>query len=122
MYKRRQVSAIVLLMIMLVLPATGQTRNTDSIQEGGLRPTMRAIFQALTTVIPLSLSGETFEDVANRQSLHDALLALSKHAMQLTKHGQNAPAGFNFLRRSLRRDAQKVFELFESESTVQDKK
>lgn len=108
----RQVSVIAALMIMLVLPVPVQTRNTGSTPEGGLRPTMRAIFQALTTVIPLSLSGQRFRDSANRQRLHDALQALSHHAMKLTQHGQEAPASFNFLRHSLRDDAQKAFELF----------
>jgi hypothetical protein len=111
----RQVAVTTSLLIMLALPATAQTRHTDSAPEDGLRPTMRAIFQALTTVVPLSLSGDTFQDATNRQRLHDALQALSNQAIQLSQHGQNAPADFDFLRRSLRDDAQKAFELFESE-------
>jgi len=100
---------------MLALLATAQTRHTDTAQEGGFRPTMRTIFRALTTVVPLSLSGETFQDAANRQRLHDALQALSNQAMHLSQHGQDVPADFDFLRRSLRDDAQKAFELFDSE-------
>jgi hypothetical protein len=115
MEKWRQVSVMASLLTMLALPATAQTRHTDSAQEGGLRPTMRAIFQALTAVVPLSLSEKTFQDAANRQRLHDALQALSNHAMQLAQHGQHTPPDFDFLRRSLRDDAQKAFELFASE-------
>ena len=116
MDKWRQVSVRTLLMIMVVLSATAQTRHTEPAQTGGLRPTMRTIFQSLTTVLPLSLSAETFQDTANRQRLHDALQTLSSHAMQLTQHGQHVSADFDFLRRSLRDDAQNAFELFESES------
>lgn len=111
----RQMSVITSLLITLAMPATAQTRYTAPSQEGGIRPTMQAIFQALTTIVPLSLSGDTFQDTANRQSLHDALQALANHATQLTQHGQATPADFDFLRRSLRDDAQNAFELFESE-------
>ncbi|ETW97492.1 MAG: hypothetical protein ETSY1_22425 [Candidatus Entotheonella factor] len=112
----RQISVMASLLLLLLLPAIVQTQPAGSAPADGLRPTMRGIFQALTTVIPLSLSKERFQDAANRQRLHDALLALSNHAMKLTQHGQRAPAGFDFLRRSLQDDARNVFELFESES------
>jgi hypothetical protein len=111
----RQISVITSLLITLAMPATAPTKHTTPAQEGGIRPTMQAIFQALTTIVPLSLSGDTFQDTANRQSLHDALQALSNHATQLTQHGQATPADFDFLRRSLRDEAQNAFELFESE-------
>lgn len=102
------------LVTILALAAAAQTRDTGSAPSGDLRPTMKAIFQALTTVLPLSLAEETFQDATNRQPIRDALSALSSQAENLPQHGQPAPAGFGFLRRSLSRDAQRTLALFES--------
>lgn len=112
MDKWRQVGLMATFMILLVLPGPVQTRD---VKQDGLRPTMQAIFQALTTVFPLSLSDETFQKPANRQRIHEALQALANSAMQMTQHGQQASTGFDFLRQSLRDDAQKTLELFESD-------
>ncbi len=110
----RYVLAVALLATMLVLPLPVQSRNDGASRSRHLRPTMRAIFQALTSVFPLSLSDETFRDTRNRQRIHDALAALSNHAMDLAQHGQHAPAGFGFLRLSLSRDTQRTLALFKS--------
>lgn len=114
MDKWRLVWVMAPLAILLGLPTPVHTSDTDSVQAGGVRPTMRAIFQALTTVFPLSLSDATFQAPPHRQRIQAALRTLSSQATQLTRHGQHAPAGFDFLRRSLRDDAQQALELFAS--------
>ena len=110
----RQVCLLASVWSLLTLPASGQTSRADTSPSSDLRPTMRSIFQSLTTVLPLSLSPETFQDADNRQRLHDALQALASHATRLTQHGAQVPADFDFLRRSLRDDAKSAFELFAS--------
>jgi tetratricopeptide (TPR) repeat protein len=79
-----------------------------------IRPAMRAIFQALTTVFPLSLNGDTFQEPANRQQIQDALRALAQSATKLTGHGASITPSFNFLQRSLSQDAQDAADLFEN--------
>jgi tetratricopeptide (TPR) repeat protein len=79
-----------------------------------IRPAMRSIFQALTTVFPLSLNEDTFQEPANRQQIQDGLRALARSARQLTSHGASITPSFKFLQRSLRRDAQEAANLFES--------
>ncbi len=115
MHRWRCGSVIAALTVRLWLPVTVHPGETGSDQQGNLRPTMRGIFQALTTVLPLSLDDETYQNDANRQRIRDALQSLASHANQLTQHGRKAPASFDFLRRSFHRDAQKTSELYESE-------
>ena len=103
------------LMAMLVLAATAQTQDAGSASNDDPRPTMRAIFQALTTVLPLSLDQAAFRNETNRSLVRSALSTLSSQAMNLPQHGRQAPAGFGFLRRSLSRDAQRTLALFEDE-------
>ena len=114
MSRWRQIGMLAFVLSMLAWTASGQTGRADAVKTGKLRPMMQSIFQSLTTVLPLSLSAETFQDAANRQRLHDALQALSRHATRLTQHGAQVPADFDFLRGSLRNDAQSAFELFAS--------
>ena len=79
-----------------------------------VRPTMRSIFQALTTVFPLSLNEDTFQEPANRLQIQDGLSALAKSATKLTSHGASITPSFDFLQRSLSRDAQEAANLFEN--------
>jgi hypothetical protein len=74
---------------------------------------MRAIFQALTTALPLSLNVQQFQDEANRQSIHHALRALADNSARLSSHAQDVPARFDFLRQSLNSNAQEALDLFE---------
>ncbi len=76
---------------------------------------MQAIFQALTTVLPLSLTDEAFQDRGNRQRIQNALAALSNHATNLAQHGRKAPEKLGFISRSLSGDAARTLDLFESE-------
>ena len=114
MHTWRQIGRLAFVLSMLAWPASGQTGRADAVKTSELRPTMQSMFQSLTTVLPLSLSAEAFQDAANRQRLHDALRALSSNAARLTQHGAQVPADFDFLRRSLRNDAQSAYELFAS--------
>ncbi|MDH3600784.1 MAG: hypothetical protein OEU26_14225, partial [Candidatus Tectomicrobia bacterium] len=86
--------------------------STESTQD--IRPAMRSIFQALATVFPLSLNEDTFQEPANRQPIQDGLSALAQSATKLTSHGASITPSFNFLQRSLSRDAQDAADLFEN--------
>lgn len=106
---------IVIALFLGCLALTLQAKGVMSAEsKPDIRPAMRSIFQALTTVFPLSLNEDTFQEPANRQQIQDALRALAQSATQLTSHGTSITPSFNFLQRSLSRDAQDVANLFES--------
>ena len=114
MYMRRQyLRAVGLGVIVLILAGTGRGSESEQTAEDGLRSTMRAIFQALTTALPLSLNAEQFQDEANRPAIHQALQALADNAARLSNHAQDVPARFDFLRQSLNSNAQEALDLFE---------
>jgi hypothetical protein len=117
--QRALVIALFLGCLVFTIQAKGQVKgqvkgvmSAESKQD--IRPAMRSIFQALTTVFPLSLNEDTFQEPANRQQIQDALRALAQSATKLTGHGASMTPSFNFLQRSLSRDAQDVADLFES--------
>jgi hypothetical protein len=74
---------------------------------------MRDIFQALTTVFPLSLNAQQFQDPAQRQHILAGLRTLAQQAERLGTHGQDMPQHLDFLRRSLASDAQTVLQRYE---------
>ena len=102
-----------LLSVMLIVPTPARPAGMAADATANLRPIMDAIFQALTSALPLSLDAQQFQSEKHRKRLHDALRALAENAGQLTRHGQHVSADFDFLRRSLKRNAQEALELFE---------
>jgi hypothetical protein len=78
---------------------------------------MRAIFQALTTVFPLSLHRRQFQEPAQRPRIREALRQLADNAEQLARHGQQVPPYFDFLRQSLQQNARYALRSFEDGET-----
>jgi hypothetical protein len=66
---------------------------------------MDAIFDALSTALNLSLYDTPFDDPENRRMIMDALDLLAQNAEALETHGEELNASFDYLRRSLARDA-----------------
>ncbi|MBM3223352.1 MAG: hypothetical protein FJZ47_06085 [Candidatus Tectomicrobia bacterium] len=98
----------VLLTMLMCLSLQGQepARAADSPQPQPLQPTMQAFFHALTTAFPWSLDAQQFQDPAQRPRILEALRALASNAAGLSSHGQDVPQSFDFLRRSLARNAE----------------
>ena len=113
MHTPRHIHAIVLFVSMLMLLGPESASGAETAADNGLRSTMRAIFQALTTALPLSLEAQQFQDEKNRQPIHDALRALADHAAKLSSHAQGGPESFDFLRQSLSSNAHEALDLFE---------
>jgi hypothetical protein len=74
---------------------------------------MRDIFEALSIAFIPSLNEQQFQAPANRQRIRKALGALAEHAAQIESHGQGVVPRFDFLRRSLVRDAQGALQRYE---------
>lgn len=121
MYTHRFLRAIGFAVIVFVLSGTEPDGKSEQTAEEGLRSTMRAIFQALTTALPLSLTAEQFENEANRPSIQPALQALADNAARLSSHAQDVPGRFDFLRQSLNSNAQEALDLFEQGHTEESR-
>lgn len=113
MFNAGSICTAFLVAIIIIVPTPVRPDTADSDAKRDLRPTMHAIFQALTTAFPLSLDAQQFQSEKYRQSLHGALRNLTKNAAGLSQHGRHVPAGFDFLRQSLKQNAQETLELFE---------
>lgn len=77
-----------------------------------IQATMRQFFQTLTTIFPLSLQDKDFQDPAQRSHILETLQTLASHAEHLELHGQQVSLSFDFLRRSLAREASQVAEAY----------
>jgi hypothetical protein len=90
-------------------------------QDEGMNPTqtrMRGVFITLTTAYKFSLDAEAFEDPANRGHIRAALQALVANASELETHGGGLDESFDYLRRSLAKDATQALERFEQRQFV----
>lgn len=103
-----------LIILVLLINVTAQTPASDEKLRHTIQATMQEIFQALTLALTLSLDERQFQDPANRPPILDALRALSMNAEELETHGQEELSQiYDFLRRSLARDAQDTLRLYE---------
>jgi len=110
-----QQRALVITLLLGCLAFTIQAKWVMSAEsQQDIRLAMRSIFQALTTVFPWSLNEDAFQEPTNRQQIQDGLRALAQSATQLTSHAAAITPSFNFLQRSLSRNAQDAANLFES--------
>ncbi len=72
------------------------------------RRIMREVFGALQKLLPLSLDEKRFADPALRPEILQALATLSRHAGRLSAHGAGRGESFEFLSRSLAREAAEI--------------
>ncbi|MEE9270671.1 MAG: hypothetical protein V3V49_10475 [Candidatus Krumholzibacteria bacterium] len=88
-------------------PASAQESQRSTTQAS-----MRGIFQSLTAAYNYSLDPPAFEDPANHESVLTALRALAADAAALEEHGGGLDPSFDYLRRSLTKDAQDALQRF----------
>jgi len=79
---------------------------------------MRGIFVALSTAYSYSLDADAFADRENRQQILSLLKALSDNADALEAHGGGLDPSFDYLRRSLARDADDALDRFKKGNYV----
>ena len=77
------------------------------------RASMREIFAAMQTLLPLSLDADAFEDPLNKQKIGDALALLDRSAAGLAEHGRSHEVPFQHLSRSLANDARDIHERYD---------
>lgn len=84
------------------------TRSVVSAQEETLNRTqtrMRGVFLSLSTAYKFSLDPDAFQNPDNRDAIESSLQGLVSNANQLESHGGGLDPSFDYLRRSLARDA-----------------
>lgn len=78
----------------------------------GTRAAMRAIFDALVELMPLSLTEARFEARAERPRVEAALQRMLDNAEGLRRHGADLPASYEFLRQTLVNDLSQAEESY----------
>lgn len=101
--------------VILLAPVTASSQETKPTTT---QASMRGIFVALSTVYGYSLDANAFADQANRQEILTMLEALAANSDQLEAHGGGLDASFDFMRRSLSRDAHDALGRFQSGNTI----
>jgi hypothetical protein len=74
---------------------------------------MDRIFDAIATLLPLSLDPHAFADPAHREQILAQLRVLEGSAAELERHAGGRDAGFQFLSQSLSRDVEELAWQFE---------
>ncbi|MBW2384351.1 MAG: hypothetical protein JRG92_11995 [Deltaproteobacteria bacterium] len=76
------------------------------------RAEMSQVFEAITHLLPLSLSDERWSDPANRAEIQKWLDLLASRAVALESHAEQRDAGFRNLSRGLSSDVDEIRERF----------
>lgn len=79
---------------------------------------MRGMFVVVSNVYKYSLDVDAFADAKNRQEILSMLEALANNADQLEAHGGGLDPSFDFMRRSLLRDAHDALAYFQGYNYV----
>lgn len=86
-----------------------------SSQESGQTTTwaaMRGLFVVVSNLYRYSLNADAFEDPKNHEEIARLLVALTEDSGQLKEHGGGLDPSFDFVRRSIARDAQDALDGF----------
>lgn len=103
---RRRSGALVLFgaVAVAILRAAG-VASAQEPQQTTAQTAMRGFFAILSSVYGYSLDANAFADPANRAEITSKLEALAANSSRLDTHGGGLDASFDFMRRSLARDA-----------------
>jgi hypothetical protein len=107
--------------VLAVAGAMILSARAVSAQDEGMNATqarMRGVFLTLTKAYKYSLDPEAFQDLRNRDEIRTALQALVDNANELEAHGGGLDDSFDYLRRSLARDATDALDRFEQQQYV----
>jgi hypothetical protein len=118
---KRVTSRAAVALAVLVAVASALGAGIVAAQEEVMNPTqsrMRGVFLTLTSAYKFSLDAEAFEDPVNRGNIRASLQALVANAAELETHGGGLDPSFDYLRRSLSKDAMQALERFEQRQFV----
>jgi hypothetical protein len=107
--------AVMCAMVLALAPRVALAQNDET---NPTQARMRGVFITLTTAYKYSLDEEAFEDLSNRDEIRASLQALVANAGELESHGGGLDPSFDYLRRSLARDAVAALDRFEQQQYV----
>jgi hypothetical protein len=96
---------------------TGVASSQESTQ-ATTQTSMRGMFVVLSGVYRYSLDANAFADPKNHDAILTSLDALAKNSEELTAHGGGLDPSFDFMKRSLSRDAHDALENFKSANYI----
>jgi hypothetical protein len=102
-HSRRRSTAL----LLCVAVAWAASATSEAAPEA-TRETMKKVFGALSTLLPVALASSGWEDPARRDEVRKALAALAGAADQLQQHGGPEAQSFSFLSQSLGSDARAI--------------
>ena len=105
--------AFALLAITIVV-LLGSARVESQDERPQTQATMRALFQSLTTAYNYGLDAEAFRDPDNHEAILYTLRTLSANASRLDEHTYELDPSYDYLRRSLARDAREAADRFDA--------
>jgi hypothetical protein len=105
---------VVAAMILLAAEATSSQETNPATAQA----TMRGMFSVLSTVYGYSLDANAFADPKNATEIRSKLEALAKNADQMEAHGAGLDPSFDFMRRSLSRDAHQALDDFKAKNYI----
>lgn len=100
--------------VYVALLAMGAVASPQDDTYSSTQATMRGVFLTLSKAYKYSLDPEAFESPTNRNEIHNTLEALVKNADALESHIGELDPSFDYLKRSLARDANEALSRFES--------
>jgi hypothetical protein len=116
--QRRSSSRVLFSVLTAMIAVAAGAAAAQESKPTPVQASMRGMFVSLAKVYGYSLDAEAFADPANRQEIVSTLEALAKNADQLEAHGGGLDPSFDFMRRSLSRDAHDALERFQSANYV----
>jgi hypothetical protein len=116
--QRRSSSRVLYSVAAAMIVCAAGVAATQESKQTTTQASMRGMFVALSTVYGYSLDAQAFADPANRQEIVSTLEALTKNADQLETHGGGLDPSFDFMRRSLSRDAHDALQRFQTANYI----
>lgn len=95
----------------LALAAAGIAAGDEREQT---RSAMGDIFEAIRTLLPLSVQGDAFRSPQNRERVRGAFETLADGAAELAEHAEGGMAGGRYLARSLEQDSREALRQYDS--------
>jgi hypothetical protein len=100
---------------MIFCPAAASPQETA---QNATQISMRGMFVVLSSVYRYSLDANAFADPKNHDAILTSLDALAKNSEALSAHGGGLDPSFDFVKRSLSRDAHEALKSFKSANYV----
>lgn len=116
--RRRSCSAVLFSIVVVTMMLSAGVASAQESERTTTQAPMRGLFVVLSNVYKYSLDEKAFADPRNHGEILGLLQALAQNSDNLEAHGGGLDPSFDFMRRSLGRDAHDALESFKSANYV----